>query len=77
MDPQLPSPVGESLEEILTLEELSARLKLSVWTIRRLVKRRVIAPLRTGRLLRFHWPTVRQRLGAVPPDNALVSGRRL
>ena len=65
----LSDPVADPPEvqdEILTLEELAARLKLSVWTVRRLVKRRIIIPLRTGRTLRFHWPSVKQRLGVTP-----------
>lgn len=57
---------AEEADEILTLEELASRLKLSVWTVRRLVRRRVISPLRTGRVLRFHWPTVKHRLGVSP-----------
>ena len=57
----IPAPL---VDEILTLEELASRLKLSPWTIRRLVRRRVLVPMRTGRLLRFHWQTVKVRLGA-------------
>lgn len=62
--PTAPSP--EPWDEILTLEELARRLKLSSCTVRRLVKRRVLAPLRTGRTLRFHWPSVKARLGVSP-----------
>lgn len=60
---------AEVTDEILTLEELAARLKLSTWTVRRLVKRRVFGPLRTGRTLRFHWPSVKVRLGVSLPDS--------
>ena len=69
MNPVLPPPVrAEETDEILTLEELASRLKLSVWTVRRLVRRKVISPLRTGRVLRFHWPTVKHRLGVTLPE---------
>lgn len=57
-----------AVDEILTLEELAARLKLSRWTVRRLIKRKILSPLRTGRVLRFHWPTVKHRLGATLPE---------
>ena len=67
MNPVIPPPVrAEEADEILTLEELAIRLRVSVWTVRRLIKRRVLSPLRTGRVLRFHWPTVKHRLGVVP-----------
>lgn len=76
MNPVLAPTLAEGVDEILTLEELAGRLKLSVWTVRRLVKRRVITPLRTGRLLRFHWPTVKHRLGALLPCDMTVPQRR-
>jgi len=79
MNPVLPPPVrAEEADEILTLEELATRLKLSTWTIRRLIKRRVIAPMRTGRVLRFHWPSVKLALGvSLPTDVPSLRGRRL
>ena len=49
-------PRAESTEEeILTLEELASRLKLSTWTIRRLIKRRILAPLRSEHQPRYGW----------------------
>jgi len=70
------SPPENPPDEILTLEELAARLKLSTWTIRRLIKRRVISPMRTGRVLRFHWPTVKVCLGVGVPAPAPGMRRR-
>ena len=73
----LPEPIEEVIEdEILTLDEVAARLRVSTRTVRRLVRRRVLSPLRTGRILRFHWPTVKMGVGISQPQPAIRVLRR-
>jgi len=49
-------------ENLLNIDELSAKLGISRWTAYRYVTDQKIPVIRLGRHLRFHWPTVERWL---------------
>ena len=52
----------ESDPDIITIEELADRLRLSVPTVRMRIEDQSIPASRIGKIWRIYWPTIRDRL---------------
>jgi excisionase family DNA binding protein len=60
----LSHPMGEGHDDLLTQEEVAARLKVTVRTVVRLQHDGVIPFILLGKSVRFFWPTVVSHLNA-------------